>query len=256
MSTLTVLLWQGDLHWHTPAANHAAIDAALATHKKAFDLLVLPEMFATGFSMDADAVCQSMDGASVDWLARTAARHDCAVGGSLAIRDGGAFNRFLWTTPAGIAARYDKRHLFRMAREHHHYSAGESRCVFEWQGWRLLTQVCYDLRFPVFSRLRGDYDAIVYVANWPERRRHHWRQLLIARAIENQCYVIGVNRVGSDGNGVDYSGDSLVVDPLGEIVFDAGSRRGLFAVNLELETVCRWREKFPAWMDADDFKLV
>lgn len=257
LQPLSVTLVQGATRWHDAEANREYYGALVRGHAAATDLFVLPETFLSGFSNDTRASAETMDGPGVAWLRALAGEVGSTITGSLAIREGGTvYNRLLWATPDGDLRQYDKRHLFRMADEHHHYTAGSTRCVFRHNGWRLLTQVCYDLRFPVFSRLQGDYDAIVYVANWPARRRHHWRQLLIARAIENQSYVIGINRVGIDGNGVDYSGDSLIVDPLGEVVFDAGRRAGLFAVTLDLEVVRGWREKFPAWMDADDFRLL
>ncbi len=255
MRNLNVSLLQCDLVWHDPPANRARIGLQLAEARGA-DLVVLPEMFATGFTMEPAACAEDAGGPTVDWMRAQSKTLGAAVAGSLSVREGGAFrNRFYVVTPDDAVAHYDKRHLFRMAGEHQVYEAGAARRVVEWQGWRLCLQVCYDLRFPVFSRNRGDYDVLVYVANWPARRREHWRALLLARAIENQCFVIGVNRVGIDGKGVEYTGDSLVIDPWGRLLLDAASVPGLHEVMLEGTTLEDCREKFPVQLDADRFDL-
>jgi omega-amidase len=252
---LNVTLMQCDLDWHDPPANRAHFERLLGQARGA-DLVLLPEMFATGFTMEPRACAEDPDGPSVQWLRTNAAELGAAIGGSLAMQvEGGFRNRFVLATPDGAVQHYDKRHLFRMAGEQHSYDAGNARIVFAWQGWRLCAQVCYDLRFPVWSRARGDYDALLYVANWPARRREHWRALLLARAIENQCFVIGVNRTGIDGKGIEYSGDSLVIDPWGRTLLDAGTREGAHAVMLEAATLAECREKFPVHLDADQFEL-
>jgi len=244
------------LHWEDAEANRAMFAEKLKDLRGSTDLIVLPEMFTTGFSMNT-ALAETMDGPAVRWMREQAARTEAAVYGSVIISaDGKTFNRGLFVAPEGSVTHYDKRHLFRFANENDHFSAGDRRVVVELFGWRILLQICFDLRFPVFSRNRGDFDAILYVANWPEVRRYPWNQLLIARAIENQCYVVGVNRVGMDGKGIHYSGDSVAIDPKGQVMaactpahecvthatFDAGS-------------LADFRAKFPVGMEADAFDL-
>jgi predicted amidohydrolase len=255
MRNLNIALVQTELTWQDPPANRARLERAVEEARGA-DLVLLPEMFATGFTMEPQACAEDMDGPTVEWLRAQAASTGAAVGGSLAMHvDGGYRNRFLLATPDGALQHYDKRHLFRMAGEQNHYVAGAERVVFAWQGWRLCAQVCYDLRFPVWSRNRGDYDALLYVANWPARRREHWRALLVARAIENQCFVLGVNRTGLDGKGIEYAGDSLVIDPWGRVLCDPQRREGVHAAMLEAATLEECREKFPVHLDADAFDL-
>ena len=255
MQDLSVTIFQQDLAWQDAPANRAQF-ACLLPAAAGSALVVLPEMFATGFTMEPAACAEGMDGPTVGWLREQAAQHGCAIAGSLAIAEGGAFrNRFLFARPDAGLEHYDKRHLFRMAGEHHGYVSGSERRVIEWQGWRLCPQVCYDLRFPVWSRNRGDYDALLYVANWPARRREHWRALLVARAIENQAWVIGVNRTGVDGKGIEYAGDSLVIDPWGVVVLDAGSAASVHRVTLAAATLADCREKFPVHLDADAFRI-
>ncbi|MCB0781414.1 MAG: nitrilase family protein, partial [Flavobacteriales bacterium] len=180
------------LHWEDADANRAMFDDMLSTLKGVTDLIVLPEMFTTGFSMRSNELAEEMNGPTVVWMQEQARELDAALYGSVIITEGGrCFNRGLFVKPDGEVTVYDKRHLFRFANETDHYSAGKERVVVEWRGWRILLQICFDLRFPVFARNRGDYDAILYVANWPEARRFPWSQLLIARGIENQCYVAG-----------------------------------------------------------------
>jgi predicted amidohydrolase len=255
VSTLNVVLVQADLAWHEAAENRRRLDAMLAAVAGA-DLVVLPEMFASGFTMQPEQVAETMAGHSVAWLRAQAARLGAVVCGSLALRDGNAFvNRFLWATPAGELAHYDKRHLFRMSGEHLHYAAGARRAVFVQRGVRVLPQVCYDLRFPVFARSRGDYDLLVCVANWPAARQAAWDTLLRARAIENQCYVVGVNRVGSDGNGIAYAGGSTACGPAGEQFVLAREQPAVLAVTLDFAALAAQRAAFPAWRDADAFRL-
>lgn len=257
MPDLRVSIVQSMLHWEDAAANRAMLSGKLAALKGATDLIVLPEMFTTGFSMRSTELAEPMDGPTVAWMKEQARQLDAALYGSAIIIEAGKrFNRGLFVKPDGEVSVYDKRHLFRFANETDHYSPGKERVVVQWRGWRLLLQVCFDLRFPVFARNRGDCDAILYVANWPEARRYPWSQLLIARAIENQCYVAGANRVGMDGKGIHYSGDSVVVDPRGQVIASVQpSHEGMATVALDWNALSDFREKFPVAKEADDFEL-
>ena len=255
----TIALAQASLVWHDPAANRAMFEGLLAPLAGKADLVVLPEMFTTGFTMEPDAVAEAPGGDTQDWMLRQAKALDAAITGSHACRDGDRhYNRLLWATPDGELRRYDKRHLFRMAGEHQRYAAGNELVVTHWRGVRCALQVCYDLRFPVWSRRRPtyDYDLLVYVANWPTPRCEAWRALLVARAIENQCYVVGVNRIGRDGKGLDYSGDSLVVDPRGQLLVDARNAAGTVTTTIDLAALNEFRDRFPAHLDADRFTLA
>ena len=255
MRDLSVTLIQCELAWEQPADNRQQIGDIIAGLDEIPDLIVLPEMFTTGFSMNALANAEKPGGATEQWLRELAQRHNCALTGSIAVAAGeGVYNRMLFATPEGVQ-HYDKRHLFRMAGEHKRYRAGEHRVIVNWRGWRILLQVCYDLRFPVFSRNREDYDLAVYVANWPAVRREHWRQLLVARAIENLACVVGVNRVGSDARGLDYSGDSLAIAADGTLIRDMGNENGAARVILSGAALQSYREGFPCQLDADSFQL-
>jgi len=259
VSTLRVSLVQTSLAWHDPAANRAALERIVAPLANTTDLIVLPEMFTTGFTMAPREVAEAAEGATLEWLRELACRLDSAVTGSVATRDDGRYlNRLLWVEPDGRAAHYDKRHLFRMAREHEHYTGGRRRLIVEWRGFRICPLVCYDLRFPVWSRNRrvAPYDVLVYVANWPAARRTAWQRLLPARAIENLCYVVGVNRVGSDAQGIAYAGDSAVHDWRGDALVELGDAATVASIALERDSLDRFREKFPAQLDADDFELL
>ncbi len=257
MQDLRVTIVQSMLHWEDANANRTMFGEKLAALKGTTDLVVLPEMFTTGFSMRSPELAEDVNGATVQWMRDQATRIDAAIYGSAIITEGGKyFNRGLFVKPDGEVTIYDKRHLFRFANETDHYRAGKERVVVEWRGWRVLLQVCFDLRFPVFARNRGDYDAILYVANWPEARRYPWSQLLIARAIENQCYVAGVNRVGMDGKGIHYTGDSVVIDPRGAVIGQVEpSQEGHTTVVLDWNGLEDFRAKFPVAMEADDFEL-
>ncbi|KAF1688856.1 amidohydrolase [Pseudoxanthomonas taiwanensis] len=264
MQDLRISLVQGDTRWHDPEANRAYYGALLAPLARATDLVVLPETFTSGFSNDAIERAEGMDGPTVAWIREQAARLGAAVTGSVQLRtEQGVFNRLLWATPDGGLAHYDKRHLFRYAGEHRRYTPGRDRLTVEWKGWRINPQVCYDLRFPVFCRNRYDveraggldFDLQIFVANWPSPRAHAWRTLLRARAIENLCYVAGVNRVGRDGNGLDYSGDSAVVDFLGQAQVEAHGREQVLTSTLSAEALAAHRAHFPAMLDADAFQL-
>ncbi|CNI26730.1 putative hydrolase [Yersinia aldovae] len=256
MSTLKLTLLQQPLVWLDAQANLRHFDMLLEPIQQR-DVIVLPEMFTTGFAMNA-AENALPETEVIDWLRHWAARTDALIGGSVALNTpDGAVNRFLLVQPDGTIHHYDKRHLFRMAGEHHHYLAGKERKVIEWRGWRILPQVCYDLRFPLWSRNQQDYDLALYVANWPAARTKHWQTLLAARAIENQAYVAGCNRVGDDNNGHHYQGDSVILDAQGEILAqtEPGQAARLDA-ELSLKALLSYREAFPAWRDSDKFLLV
>lgn len=263
MQMLQVGLVQGATRWHDAAANRSYY-GALVRQLRGNDLIVLPETFLSGFSNDTRVSAEPMDGEGVAWLRALAAEMDAVVCGSLAIRDRDTvYNRLFWSRPDGGFSQYDKRHLFRMAGEHTRYGSGGERLIVELKGWRILPQVCYDLRFPVWLRNRRlasahggmDYDLALFVANWPSPRRGAWRTLLRARAIENLSYVIGVNRVGIDGNDLPYAGDSAVLDPLGEPLIECGTQEQIVSVTLDPAPLLAHRERFPAWMDADAFSL-
>ena len=263
MQTLTVSLVQGATRWHDPEANRAYY-GDLVRGAPASDLFVLPETFLSGFTNETLGNAESMDGPGVAWARELAGEVNATITGSVVIREGETnFNRMLWVSPDGSLSYYDKRHLFRMSNEHHRYGGGEKRLVVELKGWRILPQVCYDLRFPVWLRnarleeAEGgmDYDLAIFVANWPAPRRQPWRTLLRARAIENLSYVIGVNRVGVDGNDLPYAGDSAVIDPVGEALVELGSLEQVVTVKIDPAPLLAHRERFPAWMDADEFTL-
>ncbi len=260
MQDLEVAIIQDELDWHDPAANRRRFDEHLR-HLPPADLIVLPEMFTTGFTMAAAEHAETMDGLTLAWMQEHARSRDAVICGSLIIREtrfGAAryFNRLIWATPEGTVTHYDKRHLFRHAGETEHYAAGSERVVVEHRGWRIAPMICYDLRFPVWSRRRNDCDALVYVANWPAARHFAWETLLRARAIENQCYVIGVNRAGRDGNGLDYRGGSAAVDFLGAALRDCGDAPCATTTLLSLEALRTFRRDYPFHLDADTFRLA
>ena len=258
MTQLRVTLVQQPLAWHDPAANRARLAALLAPLAGRSDLVVLPETFTTGFSMEVERLGEPAGGPTSEWLARLAAELDAAVTGSVITAEAGRYyNRLLWAEPGGALRHYDKRHLFRMGREHEHFTPGTAAWTVAWRGFTVCPLVCYDLRFPVFSRRRAqlDYELLVYVANWPAPRAYAWRQLLRARAIENQAYVVGVNRIGPDGQGVAHAGDSAALDYLGQPLAEAAAEPALITVALDAGRLRAFREKFPAHLDADRFTL-
>mgnify|MGYP001350197664 CR=1 FL=1 len=257
MQDLTVTLVQTALDWEDVDANLDALTAKLAKIDQSTDLIVLPEMFSTGFSMNPHRLAEPMSGKAVAWLRRMAAAKDAVVTGSLMIAENGRYyNRLIWALPDGALAHYDKRHLFRYAGEDKAYTAGSRRITWHFHGWRIRPFICYDLRFPVWTRNLGQaYDLALFVANWPARRALHWQTLLRARAIENQAYVIGVNRVGLDGKGLAHDGHSAVIAPTGEHLFEPIGDERIFTVTLDGGLLERYREAFPVWMDADD-KMV
>ena len=264
LQDLRVSLVQGDTAWHDPAANREMYSQMTEGLAGKTDLVLLPETFTSGFSNDAIGRAEDMDGPSVAWIRAQSRLLGAVVAGSIQIRDGdGVFNRLLWATPEGGLQVYDKRHLFRMAREHERYAGGRKRLTVELLGWRVCPLVCYDLRFPVFirnrfdaeARGRFDYDLLVFVANWPSARSYAWRTLLRARAIENLCCVAAVNRVGTDGNQVHYGGESVALDELGMPLVECGGQAQVVTVRFSAQSLARHRERFPAQMDADAFEI-
>lgn len=235
----------------------------ISSIKEKTDLIVLPEMFSTGFTMNNKPLAETMKGKAVAWIKQMSKEKNCVVTGSVIIKEQKKyFNRLIWMLPNGKFKTYDKRHLFRYGGEEKHYSAGNKKLIVDLNGWKICPMICYDLRFPVWIRnspLRGEgglYDILIFVANWPERRNYPREALLLARAIENQSYVIGVNRVGKDGNDINHSGDSVVISPQGEIISKAKpNEESIMTVSLSYSGLEEWRKKFPAWMDADKFKI-
>lgn len=257
MSVIRVALIQSELVWQNSTANHQYFEQQFQKHT-GVQLFVLPEMFNSGFSMNSTRIAETMEGLTVQWMKQQAGLTGAAICGSVAIADDGQiFNRFLFVTPDGAVQFYDKRHLFRMGGEQQHYQPGSERVIVSYLGCRFCLQVCYDLRFPVFARNRQDYDVLIYVANWPEPRRLVWGTLLMARAIENQAYVLGCNRIGSDENGLSYSGDSMVVDYFGQVQAElAIHQSGSVLTDLDLTALQHFKQKFPAYLDADAFELT
>jgi len=261
MNTISISLIQSELAWEDKATNLFQFEKKINSIKEVSQIIVLPEMFSTGFSMKPSELAEKMDGETVQWMKRIAAEQKKIITGSVIIEENNQyFNRLLWVLPNGTVGLYDKRHLFAFAGEDNFYTAGNKRLITSVIGWKINTQICYDLRFPVWARQQSneepEFDILLYVANWPERRNHAWKSLLIARAIENQCYVIGVNRVGKDGNGIDHSGDSILVDPLGEVLYTKAHLEEISTHALSKEKLLEVRSKFPFWKDADDFTIL
>ena len=264
--TLIVTMIQSDLAWEDKKTNLERFEERITSNSNKMEVVLLPEMFSTAFSMNPSANAETMEGESVQWMKRVAAENNIIIAGSLIIReDEDYFNRLIWMLPNGEYGYYDKRHLFGYAGEDEHYSSGNKRLIASVKGWKVNLQVCYDLRFPVWARqvvpITADdndpeYDLLVYVANWPEKRVHAWKTLLQARAIENQCYVVGVNRVGDDANGNHYTGDSMIVDPLGQPLIHAGDKEGVFTFVLQIDELNNVRQKLPFLKDADPFIIA
>lgn len=250
---MNITILQTDILWAQPEANRQRI-SQLIEHLGPTDLIVLPEMFSTGFATQPEGIAEG-DGGSLRWMAAMAASTQAAVAGSIAIREGERYyNRFYFVKPDGEVAFYDKRHLFTYGGEDKAFTPGRDRVVVEWRGVRILLQVCYDLRFPVFSRNHDDYDLVLYVANWPEGRRQAWDLLLRARAIENQCYVVGVNRVGKAQ--VNYNGGSAIVDFQGTLLAACVDGQESWATaQLNMPRLMAFRKQFPVLQDADAFRL-
>ena len=252
---LKITVIQPDIIWEDRSANLMQYDGIIAGIEGTKNIVVLPEMFSTGFSMAPSRLAEAMDGKTMRWMVETAAKHRCILAGSLMIEEKGRYyNRMVWVQPDGQVATYDKRHLFRYAGEDKHYEAGHKRKIVSVNGWRINLQVCYDLRFPVWARNQGEeYDVLLYVANWPAQRSLAWRTLLQARAIENMCYVVGVNRVGKDGKNNVYAGESSVFGPLGDLLWQQGNTQACHTLALEKSALVKARTDFPFLADRDSF---
>jgi omega-amidase len=262
VSKLSITIIQTSLHWEDKTANLQMLEDKISSISDKTEIVVLPEMFSTGFSMKPELLAESMEGDTVQWMKRVSAAKKVILTGSVIIKENNNYyNRLVWMLPNGEYGYYDKRHLFGYADEDHHYTAGTKRLIASVKGWKINLLVCYDLRFPVWARQQSqpegpEYDLLIYVANWPERRAHAWRTLLQARAIENQCYVVGVNRVGKDGNAIHHSGDSMIIDPLGEVLFTNKEEEIIFTTTLDKTTLEETRQKLPFLKDADEFMIM
>jgi omega-amidase len=265
MSFLSLTIIQTNLYWEDKAANLQMLEEKINSIKEKTEVVVLPEMFSTGFSMKPELLAETMEGETIQWMKRIAAQKKIILTGSVIIEEEGKYyNRLVWMLPNGQYGVYDKRHRFAYAGEDDHYSAGTKRLIASAKGWKINLLVCYDLRFPVWARQstlstggegEAEYDILIYVANWPERRIHAWKTLLQARAIENQCYVVGVNRVGNDGNTIYYSGESMIIDPMGEVLFTKKDDDEVFTISLDKTHLDTVREKLPFLKDADGFNI-
>lgn len=254
VSDLNVTLVQTEIYPKNPQKNIHHLDLLLNSILST-NLVLLPEVFTTGFCAGAREAAEVRNGYAYQWMLKKAKELNAVVAGTLVVKEGHEFfNRLVWAQPDGHCIEYNKRHLFRMAGEHLRYSAGNRRLVVSLKGWRILPLICYDLRFPVWSRNRNDYDLAIYLANWPGQRALHWNRLLQARAIENLTYVIGVNRVGEDEAGQIYHGDSSVYSPKGDCDF-ISQTAGVFTQTLSHELLTDYRKKFPAHLDADEFEI-
>jgi predicted amidohydrolase len=260
MANLTVSLIQTDLRWESRDANRRLLEGKINELRGTTELVILPEMFTTGFSMSPEKLAEEMNGETIQWMKKMSADNRIILTGSIIIEEGGKYyNRLIWMMPNGEFGYYDKRHLFAYSGEDQHYTAGSKRLITSVNGWKLNTQICYDLRFPVWARQasadKAEYDVLLYVANWPDRRIHAWKTLLCARAIENQCFVVGVNRVGTDGNDIYYSGHSLIVDPLGEVLYHGEGQEDVCTMTLERSRLDEARSRFPFLKDGDQFRI-
>ncbi len=259
MSTLRIATIQTELFWENTDTNLEMLSQKINKIQEEVDLIVLPEMFTTGFSMKTE-LAELPDGIATTWLKKIAQNKNSAICGSVMYRETNneVYNRMLWANPDGTLYHYNKKHLFRFANEHNHYKAGNNKTIIQYNGFKIQLLVCYDLRFPVWIRRtpNQDFDVIVFVANWPEKRAEHWKALLKARAIENQCYVIGVNCVGTDGNNIAYSGDTSIIEPTGTIVYTQANQQEIAINNILLEKVLNYRNEFKAWQDADNFLIT
>jgi omega-amidase len=265
---MKVSIVQTQIFWEDREKNLVHFDRLLQTINEPVNLIVLPEMFTTGFTMQPASNAEKADGVTLAWLKNQAVKKNATITGSVAVTENGKYyNRLFWVNPNGEVRCYNKRHLFRLAGEDLHYTAGKEKIILDSEGWKILPLICYDLRFPVWSRNifkksgtseagQWDYDVLVYVANWPEVRNYPWKQLLIARAIENQCYVVGVNRIGKDGNGYEHSGDSVVINPRGEIISSTRAHEeSVEIITLNREYLDEYRKNFPVGLDADAFEI-
>ncbi|HOO84334.1 MAG TPA: amidohydrolase [Prolixibacteraceae bacterium] len=253
---LTFAMIQFNPVWEKIEDNLVQINRLLNKLQKPVDVIVLPEAFATGFSMNAPEISQTMNGSIVEWMLQTAQKYNAALAGSVFINENNIFyNRFIWALPNRDIATYNKRHLFSMGAEHTAYSNGNQQLIIDYKGWKFFPQICYDLRFPVWSRNTFNYDVLINVANWPAARNSVWETLLKARAIENQCYAIGVNRIGTDGNNIEHIGNSLAINYKGETIAKMGNNTAIEIVTLSKATRNAFVEKFNALNDTDSFEL-
>ena len=261
MSSLTLTIIQTDTAFENKGANLQRLKATIEAIEERTEIVVLPEMFSTGFSMQPKLFAETMEGDTVQWMKEIAATNKIILTGSIIIEENGNyFNRLIWMLPNGQIGYYDKRHLFAYGEEDKHYSAGNKRLIASVKGWKINLQICYDLRFPVWSRQQNtatetEYDLLIYVANWPEKRSHAWKTLLCARAIENQCFVVGVNRVGKDNKNIYHSGDSLVIDALGQVLYHKSGDEAVYTITFQKDDLDKVRTQFPFWKDADDFTI-
>jgi len=261
MSTLTITGIQTALHWEDAAANRKMFEEKINSITDKTEIIIIPETFSTGFSMKPKELAETMNGETVKWMERIAVEKKIILTGSVIINENeNYFNRLIWVLPNGQKGIYDKRHLFGYAGEDKEFTRGTKRLIASVKGWKINLLVCYDLRFPVWARQQvqedgPEYDLLIYVANWPERRNHAWKTLLQARAIENQCYVVGVNRVGNDGNNIYHSGDSMVIDPMGEVLYAKAHEEDIFTAMLHKEKLDEVRSRLPFWKDGDNFMI-
>jgi len=260
---LTISFIQSDLHWQNRIANLKMFEEKISQIEQKSDLIILPEMFNSGFTMETVKVAEVMKSTTFTWMYEQAKQNQAVIIGSYIIQENNQyFNRLIWMSPDGSFTTYDKRHLFRMANEHQHFSAGQERLIQTLKGIRICPLICYDLRFPVWSRntknIDGslDFDVLIYIANWPQARSSAWCNLLKSRAIENLAYCIGVNRVGTDGNNIAYSGDSAVIDFKGEELIHISAQESIETLTLDFDELAEYRGKFPAHFDADKFELL
>ncbi len=253
---LRITTVQSYLHWENIDANLDMFSEQLQNLRGQTDLVILPEMFTTGFSMSPEKLAETMQGKTMLWLKEQAARLNAVVTGSFIAKESGHFyNRLVWMRPDATFEIYDKRHLFSFAGEHVDYTAGQQRLTTDWKGWKICPLICYDLRFPVWSRNTESYDLLIYPANWPEKRSHHWKRLLVARAIENQCYVAGVNRIGEDGKGHNYAGDTTLIDFLGNTLYRISNIESTLTTSLSKDRLQAYRSSHQFLADQDEFKI-
>ncbi len=259
MSTLTVSLVQIDIIWEQRNANLQQLEQKINAIAEPTELIIMPEMFTTGFSMQPEGKAETMEGETMKWMQKISVQRKAIVTGSLMMSDeGNHFNRLIWMQPNGVYGMYDKRHLFSYAGEQTHFTAGHKRFIGQVKGWKICTQICYDLRFPVWNRMQSpnEYDVLLVVANWPATRIAAWDALLRARAIENQCYVIAVNRVGQDENKLEYPGHSTIISPTGEVMYIGKNAEEVKTMTLQKDLIQQTREKFPFANDKDSFTIL
>jgi len=256
-TSLRITLVQSFLHWENKAANLSAMETKLTPLAGKTDLIILPEMFTTGFSMNTSVLAENTEGPTLAWMRTMASALDAVITGSFIAEEAGKyFNRLVWMQPSGSYLTYDKRHLFTLAGEQHYYQAGHAVPKIDLHGWKVRPLICYDLRFPVWSRNTDHYDLLIYIANFPARRQHAWKSLLIARAIENQAYTIGVNRVGEDGKNIYYSGDSQLIDYDGQVLFHCADDEAVYTHSISYEAQQSYRQKFAFLADQDRFSVI